>query len=112
MTTLPIRASFAWRKELGTTDVFLGPEFLLSVDRASTTGITIPGHATRLVFGLGVGAGALVWLTKPLALSMEASIDGTLPLATSQFVVTQEEVLQQQWIQGIFSVGLTYVTSP
>ena len=112
MTTLPMRASFAWRKELGTTDVFAGPDFLVSVDRASVSGVAMPGHATRLVFGLGVGAGALVWLTKPLALTMEASIDATLPLATSQFVVTQEEVLQQQWIQGLFSVGLTYVTSP
>jgi hypothetical protein len=112
MTALPIRASLAWRKDLGTTDVFVGPDFLVSVDRASVSGVAIPGQATRVVFGVGVGAGALVWLTKPLALTMEASVDGTFPLATSQFVVTDEEVLQQQWIQGLFSVGLTYVTSP
>jgi len=43
---------------------------------------------------------------------MEASFDATLPLAMSQFVVSEQEVLRQQWIQGLISVGLTYVTSP
>jgi hypothetical protein len=117
MTSIPIRASFAWRRDLGSTDVFLGPEFLASVDRASVTGVVQSGNATRVVFGVGVGAGALIWLSRSVGLSMAASLDATLPLATSQFVVNdrqgiQQEVLRQQWIQGLFSVGLTYVTSP
>jgi hypothetical protein len=123
MTSVPVRASFAWHKDLGSTDVFLGPEVLASFDRASVTGVAQPGKAMRVVYGLGVGAGALTWLTGgskaassntsgALALSFQASFDATLPLAASQFVVTDQEVLQQQWIQGLFSVGVTYVTSP
>jgi hypothetical protein len=112
MTSVPVRASFAWRKDYGATDVFIGPELLFSIDRGSVRGVTQPGDATRFVFGLGVGAGALIWLKKPLGISIDASFDGTLPLHASQFVVSRQEVLQQQWIQGLLSIGLTYVTSP
>jgi hypothetical protein len=112
LRTLPVRASFGWRKDLGTTDVYIGPDLLVSFDRGSVESVAQPGEATRVVLGLGVGAGALLWMRKPLAISIDASFDVTLPLAMSQFVVTQQEVLRQQWIQGLISVGLTYVTFP
>jgi hypothetical protein len=122
MTSIPVRASFAWHKDLGSTDVFIGPDLLASFDRASVTGVAVPGQATRVVLGLGVGAGALIWLGRSLALSIGATFDATLPLAMSQFVVNtapagsaanrNQEVLQQQWIQGLILVGVTYVTSP
>ena len=38
-----------------------------------------------------------------------AAIDGTFPLAMSQFVVSQEEVLKQKWVQGALSIGVTFV---
>jgi hypothetical protein len=111
-TSIPARASLGWGKDLGWSYLFAGPEILASFDRGSVSGVAQPGDASRIVLGLGVGAGALIWLKKPLALSVDASVDGTLPLATSQFVVSNQEVLRQQWVQGLFSLGLTYVVSP
>src|SRR5205823_14823910 len=110
--SIPFRASLAWGKELGPTYLFAGPEVLASWDRASVSGIAQPGKASRVVFGVGAGAGALFWLAKPLAFSVDVSVDATLPLETSQFVVTEQEVLRQRWVQGLFSIGLVYVASP
>jgi hypothetical protein len=111
LRSVPIRASFTWGTDVGRSFLFIGPEWLASFDRASVTGIAQPGESSRFVFGVGVGAGALVWLRDPVALSFEAAVDATLPLATSQLVVSDQEVLRQQWVQAIVSVGLAFVIS-
>jgi hypothetical protein len=109
---LPVRASlgFGWRFESGY--VHLGPDVLVSFDQASTSGVAVPSQNWRMVIGAGAAAGAFFWLRKPWALSIGGAVDATLPLAASQFVVEQEEVLTQKWIQGFMSIGLAYVTLP
>jgi hypothetical protein len=116
MSTLPVRASLGIGKDVAPGYIYLGPEALISFDRATTEGFIEPGPATRVVLGVGAVGGALFWLRKPVALTLNASADVTLPLATSQFVVryrgVDQEVLTQQWVQGLVAVGFSYVAFP
>jgi hypothetical protein len=109
LSVVPVRASlgFGWDASFGY--FYLGPDALVSFDRGTTEGITVPSDGRRIVFGLGATGGAFLWLKKPLALTFEAAVDATLPLANSQFVVSQQEVLTQQWVQGFAALGLSYV---
>jgi hypothetical protein len=111
-TFVPVRAYVGFGQRFAAGYAYIGPELLVSFDEATTSGIREPSDALRVVLGAGAAAGALFWLRKPLALSIGASIDGTFPLAMSQFVVSQEEVLRQKWVQGALSMGLTFVTMP
>jgi hypothetical protein len=109
LSVFPVRASLGIGKEFAAGYAYLGPDALVSFDRAATTGIATPGETRRLVFGLGASGGVVFWLARPLALTLQAAADVTLPLAMSQLVVSRQEVLTQQWIQGFAAIGLSYV---
>jgi hypothetical protein len=111
-TFVPVRAYVGFGRRFAAGYAYAGPEVLASFDQAKATGIAAPGDAIRVVFGAGAAGGAFFWLRKPWAFSISAAVDGTLPLAMSQFVVSQEEVLRQKWVQGVVSMGLTLVTMP
>jgi hypothetical protein len=96
--------------------VDVGPEALVEVDRAEVAGLATSKQGTRVIVGAGATAIAALRLVGGLALTGIASVDGTLPLAASQFVVQsprgEVEVLRQPWLVARLGVGLAYESFP
>jgi len=91
---LPLRLSIAYFAPLtAKLQLFLGPEFLTSLEQGSGTGVANGHSGWRESFGLGGRTGAVVWLGPGLALAANLSLDGVLA-QTRQFLVVTQPVLE------------------
>ncbi len=106
----PFRMWFAVDSRWDGIELSLGPDFLVSLESAKTTGIAESGAGTRLVLGLGAQANLLVSLAGPVDLAFAGGAELTLPLAMSQFLLreSEREILRPHPIEGFFSAGLAF----
>jgi hypothetical protein len=114
LSALPLRLWAAADWTWDDLEVSLGPELLVSLERGDTVASDRIGDGTRLVLGLGAQANALLSLSGPVALSLAAGGDVTLPLAMSQFLVaeTEREVLKPRIFEGFLAGGLVFSIEP
>jgi hypothetical protein len=107
LSAIPLRLWFAADKRWGPLEVSLGPEFLVSLERGTTVGVTRSGDATRVVLGVGAQGTILIATGTPFSVALSTGGDMTLPLAMSQFLIgsIEQEVLKPRLFEGYFSAG-------
>lgn len=108
------RGFVAWTGHSGRFEYRLGPEFLIQVEHASASqevrSEPYQQSAYRVRPGLGVHAGAAVWLLPQLALAVTGAVDASS--STRRFLIRDEtqsepiEVLKPSIFQGLFVAGL------
>lgn len=108
------RGFLAWSGETGPLDYRIGPEFLIQVEHASASqevrSALYQESAYRILPGLGLHAGAAIWLLPRLALAVTAGVDASLP--TRRFLLRDEttsdagEILKPSLFQGLIAAGL------
>jgi len=106
--SVPFRLWFAADALRDHVELSLGPDVLVLLEKAETTGTDRTGEGTRLVVGLGAQTNVLVPLAGPLKLGLAAGADVTLPLAMSRFLLgeSEREVLKPHVIEGFLGLGL------
>ena len=109
--TAASRASFAWRVALPPGLLHLGPAVSLTVQQATTHGLTQQTDRTRALWMAGVEGGLVVPVGHDLFVEAATSLDFLVPGASGRFFVDNREVLPPRALTLGWSLGFGYAWS-
>ena len=105
------QASFAWTLALPPGLLHVGPAASLTVQQATTYGLTQQADRARALWMAGIEAGFAVPLGRDLFVEAATSLDFLVPGASGRFFVDNREVLPPRALTLGWSLGFGYAWS-